>query len=303
MESAIDEVSSELEVLEQNTALIAEENFPARTEVLDAIELDVLERIEQMSRANGEAEELQVLRRRAQVLMSSLEEADQHLFEKLRVLIRSGNCTGEELERQLRAYAGYGSADSHAVDIGYDSLDALISGLVLMSPAPVETRVRAPDMVYYQPTPARITLDLVTKARLSTGDVFYDLGSGLGQVVILVHLLTGVKARGVEYEPAYCAYAQRCASDLGLPQVEFVNGDAREADLSEGTVFYMYTPFKGEMLETVLRLLQGVSHSKAIRLLTYGPCTIDVLGQDWLACEEGSFLDPERLAVFHSVGW
>jgi hypothetical protein len=238
LERAIDEVSAELEGLEQNTALIAEENFPARTEVLDAIELDVLERIEQMSRANGAAEELQILRRRANALKDSLEEANQHLFEKLRVLIRSGTCTGENLERQLRAYAGYGSDPGHAVDIGYDSLDALISGLVLMSPAPVETRVRAPEIVYYQPTPARITLDLVTKARLSTRDVFCDLGSGLGQVVILVHLLTGVRARGVEYELAYCAYAQHCASDLGLSQVEFVNNDAREADLSEGTVFY-----------------------------------------------------------------
>lgn len=302
MESAIDEVSSELEVLEQNTVLIAEDDFPARTELLDAIELDVLERIEQMSRANGEAEELRVLRRRAHILRSSLEEANQRLFERLRVLIRSGNYTGEELERQLRAYAGYGSDDVQAEDIGYDSLDALIAGLLMTSRAPVETRVRAPDMVYYQPTPARITLDLITKARLSPRDVFYDLGSGLGQVVVLVHLLTGVKARGVEYEPAYCAYAQRCASDLGLSQVEFVNGDAREADLSEGTVFYMYTPFEGEMLEFVLRRLEGVSRSKAIRLLTYGPCTIDVLGHDWLTCEDGSLRDPKRLAVFHSVG-
>lgn len=302
MESAIDEVSSELEVLEQNTALIAQENFAARTEVLDVIELDVLERIEQMSLAKGEAEELQVLRHRAHVLRTSLEEANQHLFERLRVLIRSGNCTGEKLERQLRAYAGYGSDDSQAADIGYDGLDALISGLLLTSPAPVETRVRASDMVYYQPTPARITLDLVSKARLSPRDVFYDLGSGLGQVVILAHLLTGVKARGVEYEPAYCVYAQRCASDLGLFQVEFVNGDAREVDLSEGTVFYMYTPFGGEMLESVLRRLEGVSRSKAIRLFTYGPCTMDVLRQDWLTCEDGSLLDPEHLAVFHSVG-
>ena len=302
METGIDELSSELDMLEQNTALIAGENFHARMEVLDDIERDVLDRIEQLSLANGEAEVLQVLRRRAHVLKGSLEEANRYLFDKLRVLIRSGNYTSQELERQLRGYAGYGSDVGHAVDIGYDSLDALISGLLMTSPAPVETRVRAPDMVYYQPTPARVALDLVTKARLSTGDVFYDIGSGLGQVVILIHLLTGVKARGVEYEPAYCAYAQRCASDLGLSRVEFVNGDAREADLSEGTVFYMYTPFEGEMLELVLRRLEGVARSKAIRLLTYGPCTLNVIRQDWLTCQEGLLLNPERLAIFHSVG-
>jgi hypothetical protein len=301
LERTIDEVSAELAALEQNPALRAEENFPARTEALDAIEMDIVERIEQMSLAHGEVEALQVLQRRAGVLRSSLEESNQHLFEKLRALIRSGSYTGEELERRLRAYAGYGSDNGHSVDIGYDNLDALISGLVLMTPAPVETRVRAPGMVAYQPTPARITLDLVAKACLSSRDVFYDLGSGLGQVVSLVHLLTGVPARGVEYEPAYCAYAQRCARDLGLSRVAFVNGDAREADLSEGTVFYMYTPFEGEMLESVLRRLAGIARARAIRLLTYGPCTPDVARQDWLVREDKSLLDPARLAVFHSV--
>ena len=172
MERALDELSLQLEALEQNAALMAEENFRARTEALDAIEVDVLDRIDLLSRANAEAEGLLVLRRRAHALRSSLEEANRHLFEKLRVLIRTGNCTGEELESQLRAYAGYGPGDRHLVDIGYDSLDVLISGLLMSSPAPVATRARAPDMVYYQPTPARIAFDLVAEAHLSTGDVF-----------------------------------------------------------------------------------------------------------------------------------
>lgn len=303
MESAIDAVSSDLQRLERNATLYLDKNFHARMEALDTIELDVCEHIEQIARADGEMEKLQALRRRASALRHSLEQANLHLFEKLRVQIRSGNYTGEELGRQLRAYAEYGSGDGQAEGIGYDSLDALISGLVLLSPAPLETRGRAPDMVYYQPTPARITLQLVSQARFSTRDVFYDLGSGLGQVVILVHLLTGVQVRGVEYEPAYCVYSRRCASDLGLTRVEFITGDAREVDLSEGTVFYMYTPFEGEMLEIVLRRLRRVSASKAIRLLTYGPCTATVMTQDWLRCKDGSLPDPNRLAMFHSVGW
>jgi SAM-dependent methyltransferase len=299
--SVIDELSSEIEALEQNGALLmVEENFPARTEALDAIELDVLERIEQMSRSIGETPELQGLRNRARVLRSSLERANQGLFNTLREHIQSGDYTGEELEHELRAYAGYGPDDSRVADIGYDSLDALISGL-LMEPAPVETQIRAPEMVPYQPTPARVTLDLVAKARLSAYDVFYDLGSGLGQVVILVNLFTRVRAKGIEYEPAYCAYARRCASNLDLSGLEFINGDAREADFSEGTVFYLYTPFTGEMLQIVLRRLKDLARSKPIRLFTYGPCTIDVLNQDWLRCEDGSSLDLAGLTVFHSV--
>jgi hypothetical protein len=29
--------------------------------------------------------------------------------------------------------------------------------------------------------------------------------------------------------------------------VEFINVDARQADYSEGTVFFMFTPFRGEI--------------------------------------------------------
>ena len=306
MERTIDEVSADLAALERDTALTAEETFAARLAVLDAIELDVLARIEGLVRADGgadgEAEAWQALRSRAYALQRNLEEANRHLFAKLRALIRSGRCTGRELERRLRDYAGYGADDGGEVAAGYDSLDALVGGLVLMPPAPAATRPRVPGMVYYQPTPARIVLDLVARAGLSTGDVFCDLGAGLGQVAILVHLLTGVRAWGVEVEPAYCAYARRCARYLRLSQVAFVNGDAREADLSEGTVFYLYTPFTGEMLADVLRRLECLARARTIRLLTYGPCTLDVARQGWLSREDDSPLDVERLAVFRSVG-
>jgi hypothetical protein len=296
----IDELSVELEALEQNRALLAVDSFCARTAALDAIEVNILERSAELSGATGATSQLRGLQHRARVLRSSLEQANRHLFAALREQIRSGNYTGAELERQLRAYTGYGPDISQVAEIGYDNLDALISGL-FTAPAPVETQARAPEMVFYQPTPARITLDLIARAHLSARDVFYDLGSGLGQVVILVHLLTGVRARGVEYEPAYCAYARQCAGNLGLPGAEFINGDARDVELAEGTVFYMYTPFEGEMLQAVLRRLQAVSRSQAIRLFTYGPCTSAVLGQSWLSIEDGRVPDPARLAVFHSV--
>ena len=68
-------------------------------------------------------------------------------------------------------------------------------------------------MIYYQKTPARIILELVKKAAFQPGDVFYDLGSGLGQAAILVNLLASVISKGVEFEPAYCHYAKTCAAE------------------------------------------------------------------------------------------
>jgi hypothetical protein len=78
---------------------------------------------------------------------------------------------------------------------------------------PAQIKEREPGMIYYQKTPARIILELVKKAAFQPGDVFYDLGSGLGQAAILVNLLASVISKGVEFEPAYCHYAKTCAAE------------------------------------------------------------------------------------------
>jgi hypothetical protein len=64
--------------------------------------------------------------------------------------------------------------------------------------------------------------------------------------------------------------------------VEVLNADARAADYSQGTVFFMYTPFEGRILEDVLEKLRMDSQGRRIRLFTYGPCTRQVSGQSWL---------------------
>ncbi|HEY7182687.1 MAG TPA: hypothetical protein VIC84_14760, partial [Blastocatellia bacterium] len=185
-------------------------------------------------------------------------------------------------------------------EIGYDSLDVFINGLLLIQPVPRETKAREPEMVYYQPAPARIIFEMIEKARLTQEDVFYDLGSGLGQVTILVNLLSGATAKGIEFEPAYCDYARVCAADLNLSYAEFINIDARIAEYSEGTDFFMYTPFEGRILQEALEKLRGESRRKRIRLFTYGPCTPQVSRQSWLKCEDQNGDHPYKLGVFRS---
>ncbi len=128
---------------------------------------------------------------------------------------------------------------------------------------------------------------MVELAQLSPTDVFFDIGSGLGQVVILVNLISGAVARGIEYEPAYCEYAKIGASQLNLVNVEFINADARAGDYSQGTVFFLYTPFEGKMLEDMLEVLQEESRTRAIKVFTYGPCSPLVARQNWLTCVNG----------------
>jgi len=147
---------------------------------------------------------------------------------------------------------------------------------------PGQTKDLEPEMVYYQKTPARIIFNLAEKSHFMKEDVFFDLGSGLGQVAILVNLLTGIKVKGIEFEPAFCDYARNCATELNLPNVAFINSDAREADYSRGTIFFMFTPFKGEILQKVLEILRKESLLRKIKIITYGPCTAQVALQSWL---------------------
>ncbi len=295
------EIQSDIDAIEKNETLNEEENFIDRAEAIDYIEFHIVDRITCMLRGGSQAEGLTRLRQRAESLKSRLEGIDEALFQEARASIRSGTYTREALWRWFSKHVEHISETRDRDDVGYDALDALVNGLLWIDVALEEIREKEPNMVFLQPTPARIVLELVEKSKITQADIFYDLGSGLGQVAILVGLLTGAKTRGVEFEPAYCDYAERCARELGLDHVEFINLDARDADYSDGTVFFMYTPFTGKLLQEVLEKLKHESRNRAIRICTYGPCTPYVSNQSWLRRMDRNANHAYELAVFESA--
>jgi hypothetical protein len=300
LDSIVREIRSDIEAIESNTELYEETNFGARVKALDRLEFDVAERIEELLLTNCGLESLAGLKQYAEMVRGRLERVDEGLFQTLRQRIASGDYTSSWLRQQLVTYAGGDWSDESEPNEGYDSLDALVHGLLLAEPAPEEVRQREPEMVPYQPTPARIVLEMVDKTDFRPDDVFYDIGSGLGQVAVLVHLLSGARTRGLEVEPAYCHYARRCARGLNLSHVEFINVDAREADYSDGTIFFLYTPFEGGMLDQVLGKLRDESRKRSIRLYTYGPCTLLVSQQAWLERVDHNGDRVDRLATFRT---
>jgi hypothetical protein len=182
--------------------------------------------------------------------------------------------------------------------LAYDPLDELISG-VLQARQPETTTVQLrPEMVFYQPTPARHILQFIQLSELSSSDTLIDFGSGLGHVPILASILTNAQSIGVEVEQAYIASARECAASLHLDRVTFRHQNATEADLSEGTVFYLYTPFTGHTLNTVLQRLHGRSKDRAITICTLGPCMLTVAAEQWLT--PSSIPDPNQITVFRS---
>ncbi len=295
------EIQLEIESIEKNSALYEEMNFDRRAQAIDQIEFKVIDRIEGLLQTRNPPEELIALKQSAERVKHQLEDVDARVFQRFRADIRTGRCMGTALKSLIDQHSGHDSSGNRQRDeIGYDSLDAFVNGLLLTQPVPLETTAREPEMVYYQQTPARIIFELIEQAHFTEEDVFYDLGSGLGQVPILVRLLGGATAKGVEFEPAYCDYAKGCVTDLNLSRVEFINLDARIADYSDGTVFFMYTPFRGRLLQAVLEKLRGESRQRRIRLFTYGSCTSQVSQQSWLQWVDQNGDHEYKLGVFKS---
>lgn len=187
-----------------------------------------------------------------------------------------------------------------ACGLSFDSLDELLAG-VLKFEEPDPVPAPPPEgMVFYQPTPARHIFHLLRRTALTEADVLIDLGSGLGHVPLLASICTPARAIGIEREAAYVASACRCAQQLQLERASFLQQDAREADLSAGTVFYLYTPFTGAILADVLRRLEEQSKSRPLRICTFGPCT-EIIGREpWL--ESDTSPDPDQITVFRSRG-
>lgn len=293
--SAISEIQAYIGSIEGDPSLYEEKNFDKRMEVIDFIGFQVMDRIEEALGKAARPDELVLLKDRAEKARVELEEIDARLFERLRRTIRTGECRGKAFRKLVSEYVGFSNED------GYDNLDIFINGLSPIQTMPEQTRDLEPEMVYYQKTPARIVFELVEKAHFVPGDVFFDLGSGLGQAAILVNLLAGIVVRGIEIEPAFCDYAKDCAAELNLTNVTFLNVDARKADYSGGTVFFMFTPFKGEMLQDVLAVLRKESLDRKIKIIAYGPCTAEVALQDWLDFVNPGDDHPYRLGIFNSV--
>jgi hypothetical protein len=296
-----DEIRSEIEKIRKDQTLFTEKNFNVRQEAIDYLEFHMIDQLNSLMEGTELPHELNMLKEYALQIKDQLEEINNKIFLLLRKKIQEGN-KGKVLMKLMDEYFDGDINKFNYHDIsGYDNLDIFLNGILTDQKLPVETRDREPEMVYYQKTPARIIFALIEKAAFKPQDVFFDLGSGLGQVAILVNLLGSVMSKGVEYEPAFYNYASKCAADLHVNDVEFIHKDARNADYSSGTVFFMYSPFEGKMLLEVLRNLQNEAKKRRIRIFTYGSCTRVLAKLNWLRINDSITYSSGEFCEFHSV--
>jgi Histone methylation protein DOT1 len=234
----------------------------------------------------------------AKSIRSQFEAANETLYEAAHAEIAlQGNSPA--LDRWLRELVNEGEAERPHPGLSFDLLDEIVSGILQFRGPGEAGLLPSPEMTAYQPTPARHILDLIAACRFSSDDVFVDLGSGLGHVPLLVCILAGIRTRGIEVQPDHAASARETAECLNLSRVQFVAEDARKTDFSDGTVFYMFTPFTGSILTDVVDRLRRQSKTRQIRICTLGPCTCILQGQPWLTVNQAT--DTERIAIFRSL--
>ncbi|QWP76238.1 class I SAM-dependent methyltransferase [Lysobacter sp. K5869] len=246
------------------------------------------DRIERLSLRLGADDA--ALRERAEAAQARLDAADAESAHALRARIRAGE--GAQVLREWRS-----ESPPQADGEGYDPFDAMLAAVLDLAEPQGEIAAPAPQTVFYQPTPARHLLDLLARLGLRADDVLIDLGSGLGHVPLLAAACTPARCIGIEHEAAYVASANDCARALGLARAEFAHADARTADLSAGTVFYLYTPFTGDLLAQVLERLRALSARRPLRIASLGPCTPALAAQPWLRARDAECV-ADRIAVF-----
>ncbi len=147
-----------------------------------------------------------------------------------------------------------------------DYLDALcqVSRLTLGEPRPPAGNLNMASR-------AERIAEFLEMTRPAATDLVIDLGSGSGKLALTVAASTFARVRGIEYGESYVAAARRSADFLGVQNLSFVHSDVRSEDLSEGTIFFLYYPFHGEVARAVAQTLGRLGEEKAITVCLRGP--------------------------------
>jgi hypothetical protein len=281
--------------LQQNPLLDEPHHLRGRIEALDHLDAHLSDG--QVSAVVPESTEA-ALHHQARAIYAKLESANFKLYQAMRHDIQQG-AGPDRLLRWVPKSGRTATEVNLANGESYDYLDDMISGVLQFRRPSAEVVHLPAEMVSYQPTPARHIFDLIGRIALTERDLFIDLGSGLGHVPLLVSICTGARCFGIELEASYVDCARESAQALNLNNVAFIQRDVRESDLSDGTVFYLYTPFIGLILRAVLNSLRQEALSREIRICTFGPCTRIVAEEPWLKVVET--LETGRIAIFRSL--
>jgi protein-L-isoaspartate O-methyltransferase len=163
----------------------------------------------------------------------------------------------------LRAAISKGTARGVALRERFDQVplferDHFVEEVLGIAYPPLEEAALAPELTAYAPSGYDEIAHAFDITQLAPGDRFVDLGSGMGKAVMLAELLTGATSTGVELVGSLHDLAESASRGLGLREARFHHADARDVAIGDPDVVFMYLPFTGQVLATVLgRLMES----------------------------------------------
>ncbi len=290
-------LQQELNELKNIPTLYDVHNFGARKEALDFVA--VIDRICSENSKGNNIEHVR-LQQQAQELGEGICAFNKSVAHDWSVRLKNECPAFQELRAWLQPYTSYVPQQWGQPHYGYEDLDFLLDEIFLPKPHPSASLQLERGMARYELTPTSVILELMERIAFNDDDVFYDLGSGLGKATMFVHLLTGVRCVGVEYQPDFCAYAAHQARGLNLSDVRYLNSDARHVDYADATVFFFFNPFGETIFTTVLNRLQLEAQERELRICSYGSSSQLLSELPWLERIPPISENDAALAIFRT---
>lgn len=167
------------------------------------------------------------------------------------------------------------------VDLPYSTIDHLIG----LNYDEVENTIQKENydedaIVGYQKvwsqTPYTYIRSVFQNISFKKDDVFYDLGSGYGRVLVYGGIVNPeTKFRGIEIVPLRVEENDRLLRQLKLSNVDVLAQDILKSDFSDGTVFYVFNPFPS-IFPQVLEKIKKMALKKKITIIAVGETYISL---------------------------
>ena len=148
------------------------------------------------------------------------------------------------LDEPARAESQYAGAMRAAISLAVVlSVAAVVPTVVAgrQVPSTAATRLDAPNLAPYVPTPQEVVDRMLALAKVTKGDIVIDLGCGDGRIPITAAKVYGARGIGVDIDPQRIAEANANAKREGVAHlVTFKLENALTTDVSTATVVTTY---------------------------------------------------------------
>jgi len=122
----------------------------------------------------------------------------------------------------------------------------------------------------YGETPYSTAISIFNMINVKDNDVFFDLGSGTGNITLFVNIYFRIKSTGIDLVPYFIEKGNIIAEEMRLEHVRFIKGNFLEEDLSEGTIFYINClTFNLEMRKTLAEKMNLIKEGSRIISIGY----------------------------------